>query len=164
MNKILQHQQIKQKITRIAHEILENTTEVKQLFLAGICGNGAIIAQELGEIIRQNSDLEVVVFEITLDKENPLQQPITSSIETERFKNAYVILVDDVVNSGKTMQYALTKILEQETKTIKTVALVDRTHRRFPIKCDFVGLTLSTTLKERVEIELAQGESYAYLT
>ncbi|MGV3631830.1 MAG: phosphoribosyltransferase family protein [Bacteroidota bacterium] len=163
MNKILQHQQIKQKITRIAHEILENTTEVEKLFLAGICGNGVLIARELGEIIRQNSGTEVAVFEIMLDKENPLQHPITSSIETEEFKNAYVILVDDVVNSGKTMQYALTKLLEQETKTIKTVALVDRTHRRFPIRCDFVGLTLSTTLQERVEIELKQNESYAYL-
>lgn len=163
MNKILQHQQIKQKITRIAHEILENTTEVEQLFLAGICGNGALLAQELGDIIRKNSHVEVVVFEIMIDKENPLRREITSSIATERFKNAYVILVDDVVNSGKTMQYALTKLLEQETKTIKTVALVDRTHRRFPIKCDFVGLTLSTTLQERVEIELTQEESYAYL-
>lgn len=163
MNKILQHQQIKQKITRIAHEILENTTEVEQLFLAGICGNGLLLAQELGNIIRNSSGTEVIVFEVHLDKENPLLHPIICSIETGRFKNAYVILVDDVVNSGKTMQYALTKILEQECRTIKTVALVDRTHRRFPIKCDFVGLTLSTTLKERVEIELTQEESYAYL-
>ncbi len=163
MNKILQHQQIRQKITRIAHEILENTTEVEHLFLAGICGNGILIAEELGRLIRENSATRVTVFEITLDKENPLQHDIRSSIATEQFRNAFVILVDDVVNSGKTMQYALTKILEQETKTIKTVALVDRTHRRFPIKCDFVGLTLSTTLKERVEVELTQHESYAYL-
>lgn len=163
MNKILHHQQIKQKITRIAHEILENTTEVQQLFLAGICGNGTLIARELGDIIRQNSDIDVQVFEISLDKDEPLKHPISCSIDTQSFRNAFVILVDDVVNSGKTMQYALTKLLEQETRTIKTVALVNRTHRRFPIRCDFVGLTLSTTLRERVEIELTQEESYAYL-
>ncbi len=104
-----------------------------------------------------------LIFEINLDKENPLSAEISSSIDIQLIKNAYVILIDDVVNSGKTMQYALTKILEQNTKNIKTVALVDRTHRRFPIKCDFVGLTLSTTLQNRVEVELSEKESYAYL-
>ncbi len=72
-------------------------------------------------------------------------------------------MVDDVLNSGKTMQYALVKLLEQSTKAIKTVALVDRTHRRYPIKADFVGISLSTTLKERVEIELSESNSFAYL-
>ena len=90
MNKILQHQQIRQKITRIAHEILENTTEVEHLFLAGICGNGILIAEELGRLIRENSATRVTVFEITLDKENPLQHDIRSSIATEQFRNAFV--------------------------------------------------------------------------
>lgn len=163
MNKILNQVQIDQKITRIAHEIIENTTEVDSIFIAGICGNGVLIANKVGEIIKRNSDLKCTIFEINLDKENPLSAEISSSIDIQLIKNAYVILIDDVVNSGKTMQYALTKILEQNTKNIKTVALVDRTHRRFPIKCDFVGLTLSTTLQNRVEIELSEKESYAYL-
>lgn len=163
MNKILNQLQIDQKITRIAHEIIENTTDVDSIFIAGICGNGVLIANKVGEIIKQNSNLTCTIFEINLDKENPLSAEISSSIDIQLIKNAYVILIDDVVNSGKTMQYALTKILEQNTKNIKTVALVDRTHRRFPIKCDFVGLTLSTTLQNRVEIELSDKESYAYL-
>lgn len=163
MNKILNQVQIDQKIMRIAHEIIENTTNVDSIFIAGICGNGVLIAHKIGEIIKLNSDLKCTIFEINLDKENPLSTEISSSINIELIKNAYVILIDDVVNSGKTMQYALTKILEQNTKTIKTVALVDRTHRRFPIKCDFVGLTLSTTLQNRVEVELSEKESYAYL-
>lgn len=163
MNKILNQLEIDQKITRIAHEIIENTTEVDSIFIAGICGNGVLIANKIGEIIKTNSDLKCIIFEINLDKENPLSAEISSSIDIQLIKNAYVILIDDVVNSGKTMQYALTKILEQNTKNIKTVALVDRTHRRFPIKCDFVGLTLSTTLQNRVEVELSEKESYAYL-
>lgn len=163
MNKILNHEQIQQKITRIAHEIIENTTEVDTLFIAGICGNGILIAKQIEAIIVKNSNLNIHTFEINLDKENPLNETIKSSIQIEKIKDCFVILVDDVVNSGKTMQYALTKILEQNTKNIKTVALVDRTHRRFPIKCDFVGLTLSTTLQDRVEIELREKESYAYL-
>lgn len=163
MNKILNHHQIQQKIIRIAHEIIENTTEVEKIFLAGICGNGILIAHKLKDIILSHSELQVEVFEVTLDKENPFAEEIKSTINTTSFKNGFIILIDDVVNSGKTMQYALTKILEQPTKSIKTVALVDRTHRRFPIKCDFVGLTLSTTLQDRVEINLAQEESYAFL-
>lgn len=163
MNKILNKEQIHQKITRIAHEIIENCPENEKLFVAGICGNGMQIAKEIGEIITKNSSIQVEVFEITLDKDNPRSYEIKSSITTNQYKDAYVVLVDDVVNSGKTMQYALTKILEQNTKNIKTVALVDRTHRRFPIKCDYVGLTLSTTLQDRVEIEFQENDSFAYL-
>jgi pyrimidine operon attenuation protein/uracil phosphoribosyltransferase len=73
-----------------------------------------------------------------------------------------VVLVDDVINSGRTMQYGLMKILERPVKTVKTVALVDRLHRRFPIRADFVGVTLSTTLKDRVEVSF-EGEPQAYL-
>jgi pyrimidine operon attenuation protein/uracil phosphoribosyltransferase len=163
MQIVLNNLQIQQKITRIAHEIIENCSENEKLFVAGICGNGMQIAIQIGEIVKNNSNFEVQVFEIDIDKENPLSKKISASIESESYKNAYVILVDDVVNSGKTMQYALTKVLEVQTKTIKTVALVNRTHRRFPIHCDYVGLTLSTTLQDRVEIEFNETESFAYL-
>jgi pyrimidine operon attenuation protein/uracil phosphoribosyltransferase len=110
-----------------------------------------------------NSDQEIHVFEITVNKDEPWSEPITLSIDEKLLKNAYIILVDDVLNSGKTMQYALMKFLERATKSIKTVALVDRTHRRYPIKADFVGLSLSTTLKERVEVDLDGENSRAYL-
>jgi pyrimidine operon attenuation protein/uracil phosphoribosyltransferase len=84
-------------------------------------------------------------------------------VPEETLKNGFIILVDDVLNSGKTMQYALVKLLERPTKAIKTLALVDRSHRRYPIKADFVGLSLSTTLKERVEVDLSSSNSHAYL-
>jgi pyrimidine operon attenuation protein/uracil phosphoribosyltransferase len=103
------------------------------------------------------------VFEIIVNKEEPWKDPIELSIPDSDLKNAYILLVDDVLNSGKTMQYSLIKFLERATKSIKTVALVDRTHRRYPIKADFVGLSLSTTLKERVEVEMNESNSRAYL-
>ena len=103
------------------------------------------------------------MFEITVNKDEPWKDPISLSIDEQELKNAYIILVDDVLNSGKTMQYALMKFLERPTKAIKTVALVDRTHRRYPIKADFVGLSLSTTLKERVEVTLSDSDSKAFL-
>ncbi|MFN5149542.1 MAG: phosphoribosyltransferase family protein [Flavobacteriia bacterium] len=163
MNSILSHQEIKQKITRLGHQLLENCFEESLIHIGGICGNGFILAQELAKIIRTNSDMEVVVFEIKVNKDEPWKEPINLSVDQEELKNAFIILVDDVLNSGKTMQYALIKFLERPTKAIKTLALVDRTHRRYPIKADFVGISLSTTLKERVEVILNDTDSKAYL-
>ena len=163
MQIILDHSQIHQKITRLGHQILENCFEEKKLYIGGISGNGILLAKELSEVIKTNGDIEVILFEITVNKEEPWSQEITLSIPQEELKKGYIVLVDDVVNSGKTMQYALMKFLEQATKAIKTVALVDRQHRRFPIKTDYVGLGLSTTLKDRVEVVLSDGNSKAYL-
>ena len=163
MNYILNHKQIVEKINRLAHEILENTFEESTLFIVGISGNGSLLAKELTDVMKKFSDQHIVVFELTVDKENPWDHPIHLSINQREIKNGYIILVDDVLNSGKTMQYALVKLLEQPTKSIKTVALVDRTHRRYPIKADFVGLSLSTTMKERVEVSLSDDNFHAYL-
>lgn len=163
MNTILNHKEIQQKITRLAHQVLENCFEEPVIHIGGICGNGIILAKQIQKIIQANSDQQVEVFEITVNKDEPWSEPITLSIPEVELKNAYIILVDDVLNSGKTMQYALVKFLERPTKSIKTVALVDRTHRRFPIKADFVGLSLSTTLKERVEVTLSDTDSRAFL-
>lgn len=163
MNNILSHKEIQQKITRLGHQVLENCFEEPVVYIGGICGNGIILAKEIQKIMAANSDQKIIVFEINVDKDEPWKHPITLSIDENELKNAYIILVDDVLNSGKTMQYSLIKFLERSTKSIKTVALVDRTHRRFPIKADFVGLSLSTTLKERVEVTLSDTDSKAFL-
>ncbi len=163
MNSILNHLDINRKITRLAHELLENSFEEPVLYVGGICGNGILIAEELKKIIESHSEQEIHVFEILINKDEPWKDGVKLTIDESRLKNAYIILVDDVLNSGKTMQYALMKFLEGPTKSIKTLALVDRTHRRYPIKADFVGLSLSTTLKERVEVELNGTSSRAFL-
>jgi len=163
MQVFLNHVQIQQKIIRLGHQLLENCFEEQKIFIGGIAGNGYKLAQRFAEIISQNSAIEVVCFEIRVNKEEPWGEPIQLSINKELIKKGYIVLVDDVINSGKTMQYSLIKFLEQATKAIKTVALVDRQHRRYPIKADYVGLSLSTTLKDRVEVDLSETESKAYL-
>jgi pyrimidine operon attenuation protein/uracil phosphoribosyltransferase len=163
MQQILTKKDIDQKIIRLGHQVLENCFEEPEIFIGGICGNGFKIAEELKKIISSESNQKVEVFEVIVNKDEPWSEPIRLSIPQERLKNAYIFLVDDVLNSGKTMQHALVKFLEHPTKAIKTVALVDRTHRRYPIKADFVGISLSTTLKERVEIVMDEQETYAYL-
>jgi len=159
---VLNETQIEQKIKRIAYEILENNFEAETLFLFGIKGNGMILAEELTRILKDISDQKIISGEIIVNKQNPLNQEIKTSIDLTQIKDQTVILIDDVINSGKTMQYALIKLLEYPTKRIKTVALVDRKHRRYPIRCDYVGLTLSTTLQDRIEVNL-DGVKEAYL-
>lgn len=163
MQEILNHQQINQKIIRLGHQILENTFEEETLFIGGISGNGVILAKKIMQIINENSEIKIIFFEVFINKEEPWSEKIRLSIDEKLLKKGYIILVDDVINSGKTMQYAVMKFLEQATKAIKTVALVDRAHRRYPIKTDFIGLGLSTTLQDRVEVELNDNEFKAYL-
>ncbi|MDX2362877.1 MAG: phosphoribosyltransferase family protein [Crocinitomicaceae bacterium] len=163
MQEILSNQDIEQKINRLAHQLLENCFEEKQIYIGGIIGNGAILANRLGEILKKHSDLDITVFEIKMNKQEPWADEIVLTADKQELKNGFIVLVDDVLNSGKTMQYALVEILGFPTKAIKTVALVDRKHRRFPIKANFVGLSLSTTLKERVEVDLTKDNQKAYL-
>ena len=163
MQLILTQQQIDQKITRLSHELLENTYGETELFIGGIVGNGDHFAEKIAAILKANSKAAITVFSVNLHKDFPLEHDIYCTIDPALLKGKTVILVDDVINSGTTMQYGLMKILEQPVKSVKTVALVDRLHRRYPIKCDFVGLTLTTTLKERVEVMIENGQLEAYL-
>ncbi|MFT6502732.1 MAG: pyrimidine operon attenuation protein/uracil phosphoribosyltransferase [Crocinitomicaceae bacterium] len=163
MQEILSHVQIEQKINRLAHQLLENCFEEKEIFIGGIQGNGYILAERLSNIINANSDLKTNLFELKLNKSEPWSKEITLSMDQKRMENGYIVLVDDVLNSGKTMQYALVEILQFPTKAIKTLTLVDRKHRRFPIKANFVGMSLSTTLKQHVEVDLKSKKNKAYL-
>lgn len=159
---ILSDIQIEQKINRLAHQIIENCFEEKTLFIAGITGNGYKLAEKLTNIINEHGLISCTLAEVKINKDEPWSDVISVSNGIDQMKHAVIVLVDDVVNSGKTMQYALTEFLKFPTKAIKTVTLVDRKHRRFPIRVDFVGLTLSTTLKERVEVDL-EGSKKAFL-
>lgn len=163
MQEILSSREIKQKTERLAHQLIENTFEEPKVFIGGIEGNGIIFANTLAEIMRKHTESDIIVFSIKVNKEQPWSEKIELSSPRSDMEDAYIILVDDVLNSGKTMQFALVEILQFPTKAIKTVALVDRKHRRFPIKANFVGLSLSTTLKEHVKVDLTSGQEKAYL-
>jgi len=160
--KILSEKQINQKLDRIAYEIVEDTFDEKRIHLIGIQGNGEELVGMLYERLEKITSMELVKLSISINKKEPLKEPIVLSENPDSLKNGVIILIDDVINSGKTMQYALVELLKSPTKKIKTVSLVDRKHRRFPIRCDFVGLTLSTTFQDRVEVEFS-NDVQAYL-
>lgn len=159
---VLNSAQIQQKTERIAFEIIENTFEVKKIYVAGIDGNGYLFAERLIEKLNQHSDQEFRLFKISLDKEDPMSHPITLSVDENELDGSTVVLVDDVINSGRTMIHSVKKLLDHNLRSLKVATLVNRTHRRFPVKADFVGVNISTTLQENVIVELDQQDR-AYL-
>ncbi len=159
---VLNQQQINQKIERISYEIYENTFEEEEIFVAGISGNGFLLAERIISKLTEISDQKIRLFEVCLNKENPLDHEISLSVDDNDLSTSTVIIIDDVINSGRTMIHAVRRILDNKLNVLKVATLVNRTHRRYPVKADFVGLNISTTLKDNIVVELGANE-IAYL-
>ena len=156
--KVLDHLQIQQKIKRIAYEIFEKNYDTQKLFLVGINNNGYAFAQLIFEQLREICNFEVELLRVTLSPANPLHQPVELSIDAIELHNQSVIIVDDVANSGRTLFYAMKPIYDVIPKKIEVAALVERMHRTFPIRIEYVGLTLSTTMLENIIVNLKDGD------
>ena len=161
-NIILNHLEIEHKIKRISYQIFETFAEEDEVILAGISNNGYIFAKKISIILKSISGLKVTLCEIKIDKQNPFSE-ITTSIPVELYINKSIVLVDDVLNSGTTLIYGVKHFLETPVKKIKTAFLVDRNHKKFPVKADFKGISLSTSLKEHVNVVFENNNNYAYL-
>ncbi|MFV8224714.1 phosphoribosyltransferase family protein [Christiangramia aquimixticola] len=148
---ILDQEQIKHKIRRIAYQIYESNIEEPEIIIAGIARNGYILAQKLEKELKEISPLNVVLCKVTINKKNPLDK-ISTSLSPEDYKEKSIILVDDVLNSGTTLIYGVRHFLDVPLKQFKTAVLVDRNHKKFPVKADFKGLSLSTSLSETVKV------------
>ncbi len=148
---LLSPTQVNQKLQRIALEIKEKTFGHDKIILVGIAESGLQLAHIIAKILHQN-DSEVEIFSIKVNKPDPLTEPVVCSIAEEKLLNSTVILVDDVQNSGRTMIYAVQYFLKFPVYAIQTCVLVDRLHNLFPVRADYVGLSLSTTLKEHVTV------------
>ncbi|HKG05133.1 MAG TPA: phosphoribosyltransferase family protein [Pedobacter sp.] len=155
---ILDQKQIQQKINRIAYQILEDNLEEKEIVLAGIWDRGYKLALRLNKVLATISDLKIIMLKIDLDRLNS-KLVANTDLDESQWKNKVIILVDDVLNSGKTLAYGLGVFLNTPHKKIRTVVLVDRSHKIFPIATDFVGLELATILKEHVDVVMdVEGE------
>jgi pyrimidine operon attenuation protein/uracil phosphoribosyltransferase len=159
---ILSNSEIQHKIRRIAFQIYENNSAEKEIVIAGIAKNGFFLAQKLKLILEQISQIKVQNCEVKIDKKNPLL-PVLTSIKDECYKNKSLILVDDVLNSGTTLMYAVKHFLNVPLKQFKTAILVNRNHKKYPVKADFKGLSLSTSLQEHITVEVHKKEITAYL-
>lgn len=155
---ILNKQQIQQKINRMAYQVLEDNLNEKEIILAGIWDRGYKLALRLKKVLLEISALKVTMMRIDLEKDNT-RLVASTDIEPVKVKNKVIILVDDVLNSGKTLSYGMGIFLNTPHKKIRTVVLVDRSHKIFPISTDFVGLQMATVLKEHVDVVLdVEGE------
>ncbi len=157
-NTILTHQEIKHKIRRIAYQIYECNVNEKEIILAGIESNGYILAKQLKLALTKISNISPLLCKVSIDKKNP-RNPITTSISENDYKNKSVVLIDDVLNSGTTLVYGVKHFLEVPLKQFKTAVLVNRNHKKYPVKADFKGISLSTSLHEHVDVVLT-GKDY----
>lgn len=159
---VLDHLKILQKLRRIAYQIYEFNHQEETLTLVAIEKKGVFLAERIIPILEDISGIKVELIKLAIDKENPKDEP-TWNGDASSLNGKSVILVDDVLNSGRTLIYAARHILDYNVKKLTTVVLVDRRHRRFPIKADFVGLTLSTTLQDHIAVEFQEGNDKVYL-
>ena len=161
-NKILDYQLIKKKIVRISLQIIEANSTDDEIIIAGIENNGFIIAQKICDELKKISEKKIRLCSIKIDKKNPRKE-ITVSLVKEQYENKSVVIVDDVLNSGSTLMYAVKYFLETKLKKLKTAVLVDRNHKKYPIKADYKGLSLSTSIQNHVEVSIDDNEINAYL-
>lgn len=162
-NIILTHKEIAHKTKRIAYQIFETFVNEEEVILAGIANNGYLFAQKIATELALISDLKVTLCEVKINKQQP-QDVVTTSITPEDYKNKALVLIDDVLSSGTTLIYGVKHFLEVPLSKFKTAVLVDRNHKKYPVKADFKGLSLSTSLQEHIQVVFEENNSYAYLS
>ncbi len=158
---ILNDHQIKQKIKRLAIEIVEHNFEEKEIILAGINNNGMSFAKLLEHELKSFSKLKVTMTRLLLNPAEPLASEVILEMPVKNVKNKVIIVVDDVANTGRTIFYAVKPLLETLPKKVEVAVLIDRTHKSFPIKVDYYGLSLATTLLEDINVKIRGVEEYS---
>ncbi len=160
---ILNHQQIQQKINRMAYQIFENNFAESDIVLAGIEQRGFILAQRIEAALKKFSSQNIILLSVDVEKDAPYQKNQAPIIAADLIKDKVVIVVDDVLNSGKTLIYGVNRFLHAPVKKISTLVLVDRNHKSFPVNADYVGLSLATTFKQHIKVVFSESGDAAYL-
>lgn len=155
-NLVLDAAQIQKKITRIAYEIYEEHADEKEIVLAGAAPGGYLLAQRVEQVLKKISPLKTSLVKVEVDKKKPVHTATIIADGKLDLKNKAVVLVDDVLNTGKVLSYCMAVFLAHPVKSVKLAVLVDRNHTVFPIKSDFTGLSISTTLQEHIAVDLGE--------
>jgi len=162
--KLLDHRQIDQKIKRLAIEILEQNYNEPEIILAGINNNGVGFAKMLMKELVAITEKTITLTALKLSPADPLAKDVTIGIDKEELTDKVIIIVDDVANTGRTIFYAYKPLLEILPKKIQVAVLVDRKHKSFPIKVDYVGLSLFTTMQDDIDVKIkGKKEKAVYL-
>lgn len=159
---ILDKDQIANKIRRMAYQVYETNANEKEVVIAGILENGYQLAKRLKAAVEKISPIEVNLCEVKIDKTNPINN-VSTSMAVEEYTGKSLLLVDDVLNSGTTLIYGVKHFLDVPLKQFKTAVLVDRNHKKYPVKADFKGISLSTSLNENVKVIFERGNDRTVL-
>lgn len=151
---ILDKEAVQRKIKRMALEIAEQNTGEDELIIAGITGNGEAVANCVTNELTKMGLMKITVVVVELDKREPNEASLKPAVDLQ---DKTVLLADDVANTGRTMFFALKPFLASSPKKLQTLALVERSHKLFPIHTDYTGLSLATTLQEHIAVEV-EGE------
>ena len=162
-NKIKDGFAVKSSVKRIAHQIYENNIEEKSIVIVGIGNSGKIFRNLIGNSIKSICDLNLIFVSLSI-KRKKLLNVVESDISLEEIKNKSIIIVDDVLNTGATLIYAVSYFLKIPVKKIQTAVMVNRNHKKFPIKADFKGISLSTSVNEHISVILEGNEIGIYLS
>lgn len=157
--KILDQNQILQKIKRLSYEIMENNFNEEELYLAGINKNGVGFAKMLLKELKKISKTKFHLCKISINPAEPNTHPVSFDIEIDDLLNKSIIIVDDVANTGRTLFYAIKPLLSTLPKKVEMVVLIDRKHKSFPVTPDYVGLSLATTVKENIDVRIKEKSS-----
>ncbi len=160
---ILNNSQIQQKINRIAYQIYEDNCNEKEIIIVGIEKKGYLFTKRLSQKLKEISEINVIEAGLTINKDNPLNNTPKLSVDANNLTDKVVILVDDVLNTGKALIYGVRYLLDFPIKKMSTAVLVDRNHKRYPIGTHYVGLALSTTLQNHISLEFKGNKMTAYL-
>ncbi len=152
--RVLDKNQIEKKIHRLALQVYEGFLDEKELIIAGINGNGFELARLLHKAIQDHTKLHAELVEIKLDKANPKAASTSVNLASEKIQGKPVLIVDDVLNTGKTMVYAISVFIREGSSLIRTAVLADRNHKRFPVSADYVGISMATTLQEHLNFSI----------
>jgi pyrimidine operon attenuation protein/uracil phosphoribosyltransferase len=152
---ILDKETAQRKLRRMALEISEKNYDKNELLLVGIKSNGIFIAKKIAEFLKESFTGNIELLEMTVNKKNPTEISIEKEVD---FNGKSIILIDDVANSGRVMLYALKPLIDQLPAQIETLVLVERTHKKFPIDVNYVGLSIATTNQENIVVDVQAGE------
>jgi pyrimidine operon attenuation protein / uracil phosphoribosyltransferase len=161
---ILSFEQLNQKVKRVAYEIYERNFEESEIVLAGIEGQGYELAKQLSEELKQISPFRVSIMKIDVEKQNPHQKPVRFDMKKSELISKVIIVIDDVLHTGRTLAYSLSPFLGVPIKKLQVAVMINRGHHLFPISADYVGYALSTTLNERIEVNLTGENAGVYLS
>jgi pyrimidine operon attenuation protein/uracil phosphoribosyltransferase len=160
---ILNQRQIDHRLTRMAYEVYEAHYHEHEVILAGIPRKGYELAKKLQEKVASISAIQFKLAKLHFDKRNPIESYPELDLPLSEVSQRSVILIDDVINTGETLFYATKPFHQLKLKQLKVLVLVNRDHTAFPFQPDYTGLSLATTLQERITVKLNEAEEAVYL-